>query len=77
MIVYWSYLNKRKKTVDITIDGTFENIYDKVTDMMGPLPKLLVMNENADSKGQQYTIGTNGHNIRVATENFSVSWTMQ
>ena len=76
MIVYWSYLNKRKKTVDITIDGTFENIYDKVTDMMGPLPKLLVMTENADSKGQQYTIGTNGRSIRVATENCSVSWTM-
>ena len=24
MIFYWSYLSKRKKTVDITIDSTFE-----------------------------------------------------
>ena len=76
MIVYWSYLNKRKKTVDITIDGTFENIHDEVTDMMGPLSKLWVMTENADSKGQHYTSGKNGHSIRVATENCSVSRTM-
>ena len=48
MIFYWIFLNKRKKTVNITIDGTFEKIQDKVTDIMGPLSKLWVMIENAN-----------------------------
>ena len=34
----------------MTIDGTFENIQDKVTDIMGPLSKLWVMIENANSE---------------------------
>ena len=32
------------------IDGTFEKIQDKVTDIMGPLSKLWVMIENANSE---------------------------
>ena len=49
MIFYWSYLRKRKK-LDITIDGTFEKIQDKITDIVGPLSKLWVMIENAKSE---------------------------
>ena len=40
-------LKQKKKTVDIKIDGTFENIQDTVPDIMGRLSKLWVMIENA------------------------------
>ena len=43
-------LKQKKKTGDITIDGIFEKIQDKVTDIMGPLSKLWVMIENANSE---------------------------
>ena len=43
-------LKQKKKTVDITIHGTFEKIQDKVADIMDPLSKLWVMIENADSE---------------------------
>ena len=33
-------LKQKKKTVDITIDGTSEKIQDKAIDIMGPLSKL-------------------------------------
>ena len=36
--------------MDITKDGTFEKIQDKVTDIMGPLSKLWVMIENSNSE---------------------------
>ena len=43
-------LKPKKETVDITIDGTFKKIQDKVTYVMGPLSKLWVMIENANSE---------------------------
>ena len=43
-------LKQKKKTVDIMIDGIFEKFQDKVTDIMGPLSKLWVMIENANSE---------------------------
>ena len=49
MTFYWSYLSKRKKTVDIMIDSIFEKIQDKVTDIMSPLSKLRIMIENLNS----------------------------
>ena len=36
--------------MDITRDGTFEKIQDKVTDIMGPLFRLLVTIKNANSE---------------------------
>ena len=49
MIFYCSYLSKRKKTVHITIDSTFEKIQDKVIAIMSPLSKLPIMIENPNS----------------------------
>ena len=43
-------LKPKKKTADITMDGTFKKIQDKVTYIMAPLSKLWVMIENADSE---------------------------
>ena len=42
-------IKQKKKTVDITIDGTFEKIQDKETYIIGPLSRLWVLNENAYS----------------------------
>ena len=50
MIFFLELLKQNKKTVDITIDRTFEKIQDKVTEIMGPLSKLRVMIENANSE---------------------------
>ena len=50
MIFLLELLKQKKKTADITIDGTFEKIQDKVTDIIGPLSKLWVMVENANSE---------------------------
>ena len=43
-------LKQKKKTVDLTIDGAFEKIQDKVTYIIGLLSKLWVMIENAYSE---------------------------
>ena len=43
-------LKQKKKTVDLTIDGAFEKIQDKVTYIIGLLSKLWVMIENANSE---------------------------
>ena len=43
-------LKPKKETADITIDGTFKKTQDKVTYVMGPLSKLWVMIENANSE---------------------------
>ena len=48
MIFLLELLKQKKKTVNMIIDGTFEKIPDKVTDIMGPLSKLWVMIENAN-----------------------------
>ena len=50
MIFLLELLKQKKKTAGITIDGTFEKIQDKVTDIIGPLSKLWVMTENVNSE---------------------------
>ena len=55
MIFLLELLKQKKKTVNMIIDGTFEKIPDKVTDIMDPLSKLWVMIENANSEKDDNT----------------------